>query len=64
MIARGREVGGEVVLCCVGDLESDVESPRAVAVSMGIASLVGVVIVGIGTEVRAEGEVVVEVVTG
>lgn len=52
------------MLCCVGDLESDVESPRAVAVSMGIASLVGVVIVGIGTEVRAEGEVVVEVVTG
>ena len=52
------------MLCCVGDLGPDVESPRAVAVSMGIASLVGVVIVGIGTEVRAEGEVVVEVVTG
>lgn len=59
VIARGREVGGEVVLCCVGDLGSDVESPRAVVGWVGVVSR-GVVV--IGTEVEAEGEVVM--VTG
>jgi hypothetical protein len=62
VIARGREVGGEVVLSCVGDLGSDVESPRAVVVWVGVVSRGGVVIVVIGIE--AEGEVVVEVVMG
>jgi hypothetical protein len=53
VVANGREVGGEVVLSCVGDLGSNVESPRAVVGWLGVISRGGVVI---GTEV--EGKVV------
>lgn len=49
VMARGRDVGGEVVLRFVGDLGSDVESPRVVVGSEGVALVVGVVI-GTGTE--------------